>query len=170
MREIRIRLPAELTTSPTEGLSFSTQGGVNREYPIIPHPRIVHISQFLPCVSDKTMSRHLISMTIYRTFFEHPSDKNQREYEALRDFYLNGTPGKDVAQKFGYTLGTFKNLCCQFRKNPNMSFFLPTPKKNLPRTRYVHAFWSYAKLRRSPFMRFSSCWKRKGARRVPLHQ
>ncbi len=68
-------------------------------------------------------------MTIYRTFFEHPSDKNQREYEALRDFYLNGTPGKDVAQKFGYTLGTFKNLCCQFRKNPYMSFFLPTPKK-----------------------------------------
>jgi transposase len=53
-------------------------------------------------------------------------------YEALRAYFLEGRPSRDVAREFGYTPGSFRVLCHQFRRNPDPQFFLipqPGPKR-----------------------------------------
>ena len=42
-------------------------------------------------------------------------------------------PLRDAAERFGFTYGTVRNLCSEFRKNPDMAFFLPdTQRKEKP--------------------------------------
>jgi len=61
-------------------------------------------------------------------------------YEALRAYFVEGRPSKDVARAFGYSPGSFRVLCHQFRYDPNPSFFIKSdlgprdqPKKSLAR-------------------------------------
>ena len=58
-----------------------------------------------------------------------PSNSTHRQYEALRCFFVDKVPSKEVAKHFGYTPGSFRVLCHEFRKNPNREFFLPPAKK-----------------------------------------
>lgn len=51
-------------------------------------------------------------------FFLAPESTQQRHYEALRAFFVEGQPSHRVAQRFGYSRGTFRNLCSQFRNDP----------------------------------------------------
>jgi hypothetical protein len=44
-------------------------------------------------------------------------------YEALRAFFVDGRPAKDVARDFGYALGSFHILCHRFRHDPDPVFF-----------------------------------------------
>ena len=53
-----------------------------------------------------------------------PVNALHRQYEALRAFYVDKVPGKDVASRFNYTPGSFRLLCHQFRQNPEVPFFL----------------------------------------------
>jgi transposase len=49
-------------------------------------------------------------------------------YEALRAYFLEGHPSKEVARAFGYSPGAFRVLCHQFRRDPDPRFFAsPTP-------------------------------------------
>ena len=56
--------------------------------------------------------------------FLSPVNALHRQYEALRAFYVDKVPGKDVASRFNYTPGSFRLLCHQFRQNPEVPFFL----------------------------------------------
>ena len=56
--------------------------------------------------------------------FLSPVNALHRQYEALRAFYVDKIPSKDVASRFNYTPGSFRLLCHQFRKNPEVPFFL----------------------------------------------
>ena len=47
-------------------------------------------------------------------FFAAPAAAGQRQYEALRAFFLEGLPSAEVAQRFGYSTGSFRVLCHQF--------------------------------------------------------
>lgn len=68
------------------------------------------------------------SITACRRFFAEPSASRQRQYEALRAFFLEGRPSNEVALSFGYTPGSFRVLCHAFRRNPDPQFFIaPTP-------------------------------------------
>jgi len=67
-----------------------------------------------------------------RLFIE-PKNTTHRQYEALRAFFVDELPGKEAAEKFGYTEGSFRGLVHQFRQNPNRDFFLP-PEKGPQRT------------------------------------
>ncbi len=67
-------------------------------------------------------------MTNHVKFFHSPQQRSHIRYEALRAFFYEGRPGKEVAERFGYTYGSFKNLCHAFRKNPTDTFFWPEPK------------------------------------------
>ena len=49
-------------------------------------------------------------------FFLQPASPAQRQYEALRAFFVEGSPSQDVAQRFGYTPGPFRVLCHHFRR------------------------------------------------------
>lgn len=60
--------------------------------------------------------------------FLQPSGPLHRQYEALRAFFVEHLPAAKVAQRFGYTYGSFRVLCHQFRQNPRREFFQTTPK------------------------------------------
>ena len=73
-----------------------------------------------------------------------PSNSTHRQYEALRAYFVDKLPSAAVARRFGYTPGSFRVLCCDFRKNPSRPFFLApskgpstTPKTNRARPRVV---------------------------------
>jgi transposase len=79
-------------------------------------------------------------LTICRRFFDEPLHPKQRQYEALRRYFLEGRASKDVAREFCYTEGSFRVLCHQFRRETEPSFFLSAqpglrtqPKKSAAR-------------------------------------
>lgn len=58
-----------------------------------------------------------------------PSNPTHRRYEALRAFFVEKVPSAEAAARFGYTPGSFRVLCHEFRNNPRREFFLPPTKK-----------------------------------------
>lgn len=62
-----------------------------------------------------------------RLFLE-PSNPTHRQYEALRAYFVEELPSAEVAHRFGYTPGSFRVLCHQFRQAPKREFFLPPQK------------------------------------------
>src|SRR3982751_6443295 len=48
-------------------------------------------------------------------FFLAPESPLQRQYEALRAYYVEKLPSHQVARRFGYTPGSFRVLCHQYR-------------------------------------------------------
>ena len=68
------------------------------------------------------------SITECQKFFLEATHPRQRMYEALRLYYLEGKPSHEAAKTFGYTPGSFRVLCHEFRHNPEMQFFVqPKP-------------------------------------------
>ena len=66
-------------------------------------------------------------ITACRRFFAEPAHSRQRMYEALRAYFLEGRPSHEVARAFGYSPGSFRVLCHQFRRDPNPQFFVSLP-------------------------------------------
>jgi hypothetical protein len=72
-------------------------------------------------ISDKN------SLTDPARFFTAPSLPRQRQYEALRAFFVDERPSAEVARAFGYTPSSFRVLCHHFRHDPRArEFFVPT--------------------------------------------
>jgi hypothetical protein len=68
------------------------------------------------------------SLTACRRFFLAPRDAKQRQYEALRAYFVEGQSSQQVAQAFGYTPGAFRTLCYTFRRDRVPAFFaVPHP-------------------------------------------
>jgi transposase len=77
-------------------------------------------------------------------FFLIPQNPRHRQYEALRAFFVENSPGKTIAHRFGYSPGAFRVLCHHFRNDQSRQFFLTTrpgprhaPKKNQATQRIV---------------------------------
>lgn len=63
-----------------------------------------------------------------RLFFLTPASAKQRQYEALRAFFVEGRPSREVARDFGYSTGSFQVLCHHFRRDTDPVFFVsPRP-------------------------------------------
>ena len=84
-------------------------------------------------------------ITDCRRFFLEPQHSKQRQYEALRRYFVDGRSSKEVAAEFGYTEGSVRVLCHHFRRDPEPAFFLtPTrgpqsqPKKSAARATIEH--------------------------------
>ena len=80
------------------------------------------------------------NITYPRHFFLEPALPKQRQYEALRAYFVEGRPSQAVARAFGYSPGAFRVLCHGFCHNPQPAFFLTTrpgprtqPKKSAAR-------------------------------------
>jgi transposase len=71
------------------------------------------------------------SITFSRYFLE-PANVNQRRYEALRAYFVDGLRSAEAAKRFGYTPGSFRVLTHQFRRNPTREFFLPSARETRP--------------------------------------
>ncbi len=59
-----------------------------------------------------------------RRFFLEPRHPRQRQYEALRAYFIENKPAQEVARAFGYSVGSFHVLCHHFRRDPDPVFFL----------------------------------------------
>src|SRR6267378_7648660 len=64
-------------------------------------------------------------LTDQKRFFLEPSNSAQRQYEALRAFFIEELPSAEAAKRFGYTPGSFRVLVHDFRHDPDPQFFLP---------------------------------------------
>lgn len=64
------------------------------------------------------------NLTQCQRFFLEPQHPKQRQYEALRRYFVEERPSQEVAAAFGYTEGSFRVLCHQFRRDPEPAFFL----------------------------------------------
>lgn len=71
-------------------------------------------------------------MTEFTDAFLVPKNTTHRQYEALRAFYIEELPSKEVAKRFGYTEGAFRNLCHQFRQNSDRCFFVENTRRQQP--------------------------------------
>src|ERR1700722_10135141 len=67
-------------------------------------------------------------LTDLSPIFLEPANSTQRQYEALRAFFVDRLPSADAARRFGYTPGSFRVLVHEFRQDPHRSFFV-TPTK-----------------------------------------
>jgi hypothetical protein len=65
------------------------------------------------------------------SFFLAPESHLQRQYEALRAFFGEQLPSVEVGRRFGYTPGSFRVLCHQFRHDPDFRarFFSRIPQE-----------------------------------------
>lgn len=72
-------------------------------------------------------NKHKKLTNLARVFLE-PKNATHRQYEALRAFFVDELPGKEAAERFGYSEGSFRVMAHQFRQNPNRQFFLPPAK------------------------------------------
>lgn len=63
-------------------------------------------------------------LTDPKRFFLEPSTSAQRQYEALRAFFIEELPSAEAAQRFGYTPGSFRVLVHDFRHDPAPQFFI----------------------------------------------
>ena len=60
--------------------------------------------------------------------FLNPRNSTHRQYEALRAYFVEHLPSAETAKRFGYTPGSFRVLCHEFRQNPDREFFLAPQK------------------------------------------
>jgi hypothetical protein len=64
-----------------------------------------------------------MDLTDCRRFFERPATPSQRQYEALRAYFMEGIATAEVARRFGYTPAAFRMLCYDFRRGQLSDFF-----------------------------------------------
>jgi len=83
-------------------------------------------------------------LTQCRRFFLEPATPRQRQYEALRAYFVEESSSEDAARQFGYSPGAFRVLCHQFRRNALPEFFASAktgpqtqPKKSRARARLI---------------------------------
>lgn len=84
------------------------------------------------------------TLTKWARAFLEPVSPTHRQYEALRAFFIDRQPSAEAARRFGYTPGSFRVLCHQFRQNPQRRWFLeprqqarPSPKRDRIRERVI---------------------------------
>jgi hypothetical protein len=65
-------------------------------------------------------SKELTEVSDEARFFLQPLKPLQRQYEALRAYFVEELPSAQVAEQFGYTPGSFRILCHRFRADPDL--------------------------------------------------
>ena len=73
-------------------------------------------------------------MTDLAELFRKPKSRTHLQYEALRAHFLEGMEVAEAAERFGYSPGSFRNLCTRLRSEPDLAPFFaerkPGPKAN----------------------------------------
>jgi len=76
---------------------------------------------------SRISTKHRLTTSPDSDFFLAPESTLQRQYEALRAYFVDQLGSVEVARRFGYTHGSFRVLCHQFRHDPDFRarFFSP---------------------------------------------
>ena len=75
---------------------------------------------------------HTNTLTDPAQFFRVPVSARQRQYEALRAFFIEQRSSAEAAKAFGYSPGAFRVLCHQFRHDPRFRQFFLSPSAGRP--------------------------------------
>jgi hypothetical protein len=104
-------------------------------------------------------------LTDCRRFFAEPAHPRQRIYEALRAFFVEQRSSHEVARAFGYTPGSFRVLCHQFRRDPDPQFFVsPSPgPRSQPHKSKAHALVVALRKQNHSVYEISAALKEQGA-------
>jgi len=66
-------------------------------------------------------------------FFKHPDVAGHKQYEALRGYFIDHIPGKEIARRFGYTYSAFNSLKQRFKAGLLTFLFTAPPGPKGPR-------------------------------------
>ena len=72
-------------------------------------------------------------LTAEARFFLEPEGPLQRQYEAFRAYFVEALPSREVARRFGYSPGSFRVLCHQFRHDSGKGTRFFQPVRHGPR-------------------------------------
>ena len=120
-----------LASSLLEAVAHMTHGGMRGEH------YLLGLDKWNNTRHSGTMSdSESDDLTEFARYFVRPGNATHRQYEALRAYFVEALPSHEVARRFGYTAGSFRVLCHQFRAQPERAFFLPPAKgpKSAPKT------------------------------------
>ena len=91
------------------------------------------------------------TLTDCRRFFLEPLQTKHRHYEALRAYFVEGRPSNKVARQFGFTPGSFRVLCHQFRREQDPAFFIETKRGPRSQPRKLAALDQIVAMRKRNF-------------------
>jgi transposase len=77
-----------------------------------------------------------------------PATPRQRQYEALRAFFVDGLGSTEAARRFGYSRGAFRVMCHAFRRGELSEFFIPTHSRAREQPRKSRAYEQIIALRK----------------------
>lgn len=66
-------------------------------------------------------------------FFKHPTIAGQKQYEALRGYFIDHVPGREIARRFSYTYAAFNSLKQRFKAGGLTFLFTAAPGPKGPR-------------------------------------
>ena len=111
-------------------------------------------------------------MTDLAERFRRPESRTHLQYEALRAHFLEGLEAETVAKRFGYSLGSFRNLCTRLRSNPDLSAFFvdrrPGPKPNPEEPRRRRRDRRILELRRTAALSVGEISRKLGEEGMPV--
>jgi hypothetical protein len=97
-----------------------------------------------------------------------PQNATHRQYEALRAYFVDQLPGPEVAQRFGYTAGSFQQLAHQFRQQPRRPFFLEPPRAGRKAADVVRQRIIELRKQNQSVYDISEALKKEGVSRTPV--
>jgi IS30 family transposase len=83
----------------------------------------------------RPISRERENVHRFYHLFLRPALPMQRQYEALRAFYVDRVPAREVARRFGYTTNGFHSLRRDFAKDRSMRKFFIVRARRPPNRR-----------------------------------
>jgi hypothetical protein len=97
-----------------------------------------------------------------------PRNSTHRQYEALRACFVDRLPAAEVAQRFGYTVGSLRQLAHQFRRDPARQFFAEPPRPGAKASDVVQQRIVQLRKQNQSVYDISEALKKEGIRRTPV--
>jgi hypothetical protein len=97
-----------------------------------------------------------------------PINAAQRQYEALRAYFVDRLPGPVVAKRFGYTVGSLHQLVHQFRQQPERQFFAGSQRPGTKTEDPVHRRIIQLRKQNQSIYDISEALKNEGCPRTPV--
>ena len=97
-----------------------------------------------------------------------PGNSTHRQYEALRACFVDRLPATEAARRFGYSVGSLRQLAHQFRQNPARQFFTEPPRPGAKASEVVQQQIVQLRKQNQSIYDISEALKKEGIRRSPV--